>query len=162
MIDYRSLYPCWFNLKNLVIANSLIEVGFEFYSFAHLELKTDSYLETFEGWSLYLRRNSIEEMEIALIAMYEKAIYLLFLDDYRITDPIALTKNAITPAIQSLKLKRNKNLVTKAIYGQNRRQFTLSELGISEETKEFYSLDTVDHLTNQARLIEAIKEFKRI
>ncbi len=55
---------------------------------------------------------------------------MLFLDDYTITDPIALTKNAITRAIQSLKLKRNKNLVTKAIYGQNRRQFTLSELGI--------------------------------
>ncbi len=69
MIDYRSLYPCWFNLKNLVVANSLIEVGFEFYSFAHLDLKTDSYLETFEGWSLYLRRDPIEEMEIALIAM---------------------------------------------------------------------------------------------
>ena len=157
-------YPITFKLKNLVIAKGLLDVGYEYYKYdsgRSIDSLRDSYLETVEGWSLYLRCDE-EKAAIALIATCQKHLYLLWLDDYRMEDPIALTKNAIARAVQSLSLKYNQSLIKSALYGQNRRSFTLDKLGVGEAGREIYSPDTIENFVNYARTIAAIEQFKTL
>jgi len=172
--ELRANYPITFNLKNLVIAKGLLEIGYEYdkyYSAQSRDGWIDEILEANEGWSLYLRRDE-ENAVIAMhrlcrisrseIASCENEFYLLWLDDYRLSDPIALTLNMIARSVQSLSLKENHLLILKALYGQNRSHFTDAQLGISAETKDLYNREAIDYLSDFMAKIAAIEQFKRI
>ncbi|MGF1488176.1 MAG: hypothetical protein ACFBSE_13910 [Prochloraceae cyanobacterium] len=162
--EQRANYPITFKLKNLVIAKGLLEIGYEYdkyYSAQSRDGWVDEILEANEGWSLYLRRDE-ENAVIATIASCENEFYLLWLDDYRLSDPIALTLNMIARSVQSLSLKENHLLILKALYGQNRTDLTYAQLGISPETKDLYTRETIDYLSDFMTTMAAIEQFKRI